>query len=213
MANSKRRCTHCKEYAVAKDGFKFPAGFFCSIKHAKEYGKAKQDKANAKQASKAKKVQAESKKANSKALKDYNRKDIRWQHKQTQPRFNKMRVLQEIAWFEDRGLAPVCISCGKPGMDWCAGHFKTRGSQGNLRYDASNVFLQCNRYCNMGLSGNIEGNKTTRGYKQGLLDRFGEERGREIIDYCESNNDTIRWDWEVLEKMRAGFNARIRELS
>lgn len=64
----------------------------------------------------------------------------------------------------------------------------------------------------MNLSGDISGTKTTRGYKQGLIDRFGEEEGQEIIDYCETNSDPVKWTWEELEKNRAKYNARIREL-
>lgn len=64
----------------------------------------------------------------------------------------------------------------------------------------------------MNLSGDIEGTKTTRGYKQGLKDRFGEEEGQAIIDYCESNTTPVKWSWEELEKNRAQYNARIREI-
>lgn len=64
----------------------------------------------------------------------------------------------------------------------------------------------------MNLSGDIEGTKTTRGYKQGLKDRFGEEEGQAIIDYCESNISPVKWDWQKLEEMRKNFNSRIRDL-
>lgn len=64
----------------------------------------------------------------------------------------------------------------------------------------------------MNLSGDISGTKTTRGYKQGLIDRFGEEQGQDIIDYCESNTAPVKWSWEELEKNRAKYNARILHL-
>ena len=124
---------------------------------------------------------------------------------------NKLRVLQEKQWFKERGLEPTCISCGKPNMDWCCGHFKTRGAQPELRYDPKNTFLQCNRYCNMALSGNIEGNKNTRGYKQGLIERFGDE-GQEILDYLDSPHDIKKWTWQELEELRTEINKKIREL-
>jgi len=138
--------------------------------------------------------------------------DVRYQHKQTQPIFNRMRVLEELKWFKDRDIPPNCISCGKLNMDWCCGHFKTRGSQGNLRYDRKNTFLQCNYACNMNLSGNIEGNKTSIGYKNGLLFRFGEEEGRAIIDYCETHTEKAEWYWEDLKNFRAECAAKIRQL-
>ena len=47
MANSKRRCTYCKEYyPVAIGGVKLPGGFFCNYDHAIKYARAKQLKAS-----------------------------------------------------------------------------------------------------------------------------------------------------------------------
>jgi len=144
--------------------------------------------------------------------KAFNLSDTKKQHELTQKAFNKLRVLQEIKWFKGKGLEPECISCGKTNMDWCCGHFKTRGSQGGLRYDVKNTFLQCNRYCNMGLSGNISGNKDTRGYIQGLHDRFGDEEAKAIIDYCETNTDVKKWTGEELSALRKDINKQIKDL-
>lgn len=151
-------------------------------------------------------------KQNRKALREHNRRDVRWQHKLTQKAFNRMRVLEEIGWFMARGREPGCISCGKIHMDWACGHFKTVGAQSELRYDRMNTHLQCNRYCNMALSGNINGNKTTRGYLKGLVARYGDEQARKIIDHCETDTGRKPWTWEVLESMRAEFNAQIRKM-
>lgn len=149
---------------------------------------------------------------NRKALREHNRRNVRWQHKLTQKAFNRMRVLEEMEWFRTRGLEPECISCGKTRMDWCCGHFKTVGGHGELRYDRMNTHLQCNRNCNMALSGNINGNKTSRGYLQGLYDRYGGEQAREIIDACETATDRKPWTWETLESIRVKFNAKIRRM-
>jgi len=135
------------------------------------------------------------------------------QHDLTQTVFNKLRVLQEKKWFTDKGLEPECISCGKQNMDWCCGHFKSRGAQSNLRYDEVNTYLQCNRYCNMGLSGNIEGNKTTRGYKVGLTERFGDSDASYIVEYCESNTAVRKWTGEELQEMRKTFNLQIKQIT
>lgn len=137
--------------------------------------------------------------------------DISHQHELTQKAFNKMRVLQEKLWFKERGLEPECISCGKKSMDWCCGHFKAVGAHGRLRYDEKNTYLQCNRYCNKGLSGNIYGNKNTRGYIKGLYDRFGQEADK-VIDYCESNTMARKWTGDELASMRKEFNLQIRIL-
>lgn len=185
---------------------------WCGIECALSIARTAQEKARAKKQAKDKREHREKEKASTKALRDFNKKDLRWQHKQTQKTFNRMRVLEELKWFRDNSQEPTCISCGKPNMDWCCGHHKTVGSQGRLRYDTMNTFLQCNRYCNMGKSGNIEGCKNTRGYKKGLRERFGEDKGQAIIDYCETNTGIIKWEWQDLEAMRKDYNQRIREL-
>ena len=143
--------------------------------------------------------------------KEFNLNDVKYQHSLTQPVFNRLRVQEELEWFKSRGLEPECISCSKKNMDWCCGHFKTRGAQSNLRYDKSNTFLQCNRYCNMGLSGNISGDKNTRGYIQGLFDRFGDKRAQEIIDYCETETSPRKFTGQELEQMRKEFNLEIKK--
>ena len=143
--------------------------------------------------------------------KEFNLNDVKYQHSLTQPVYNRLRVLQEKEWFESRGLEPECISCGKKNMDWCCGHFKTRGSQGNLRYVQENTYLQCNKYCNMSLSGNINGTKTTRGYIQGLQDRFGLLEATRIINFCESNTQVRKWTGLELEQMRKEFNLQIKK--
>lgn len=214
MANKKKKCLFCKEFHIAEEGIKTPAGFFCQMDHAIKHARTVSERQRKRQQQKAKQVQAKEDKASRAASKEAKRRDLKWQHGLTQKSFNKMRVLEEKLWFQERGLEPECISCGRPigGDQWCCGHFKTRGAQSGLRYDRKNTFLQHNHRCNMNLSGDISGTKTTRGYKQGLIDRFGEEEGQSIIDYCETHSEPVKWTWEELEKMRSSFNKRIREL-
>ena len=156
-----------------------------------------------------KKVKAIEIKANKKAVIEFNKKSLKYQHKLTQPVFNKLRRLQEFKWFSDRGLEPTCISCQKPlGNDqWCNGHFKSVGSNGRLRYDFVNSYLQHNRNCNMAKSGDAVN------YEKGLIARFGAEKGREIISYCEENNKPLKLSWQDIEALRVSFNKQIRELT
>lgn len=212
MANSKRLCKSCMEYYRVQPGhpkFRKWCSDECRDKLAIKLlieTREKQTKAWLKQKQKRKK-------AAKKDLLDFNKNTLSWQKAHTQTVFNKMRVLEEKLWFYSNGLESECISCGKTNMDWCCGHFKTRGSQSYLRYDRKNTYLQCNRYCNQALSGNIGGTKTTRGYKKGLFERFGEEKCREIIEYCETNTRTATWTCGELEKMRKEFNKEIRRLN
>jgi len=198
----RKRCKQCKKLYEPINSFQST----CSPKCAIEYTK---DKQNRKEVFKSA-IAADRKEIKGK-LRQSNKEDLKWQHNTTQKAFNRMRVLQEKLWFKERGLEPECISCGKTNMDWCCGHLKTRGSQKELAYDEKNTHLQCNRYCNMGLSGNINGNKTTRGYLQGLRDRFGDDKADEIIAHVEQVR-IKKWTWQELEEMRKGFNAEIRKL-
>ena len=214
MANSRRTCACCKKSFAAETGIIRGTQFFASKDHQIAYAQK-----NIKSlAAKGRKMQAQEKtdddKARSKAVKDLDRQSLKWQHARTQPVFNRMRVLEELLWFQYQGLEPTCISCGKGlGADqWCCGHLKTRGAQSNLRYDPLNTRIQHNTRCNMNLSGDIYGTKDTPGYIQGLKNRFGDSEGQAIIDYCESNTAPVKWSWQELEEFRSQCSAKIREL-
>jgi hypothetical protein len=197
----KNKCCGCKARFPADTLIDINGSKFHSFECASEYANAKGKKLRVK-------TERAEKKENRKAVRELDRKDVRWQHKQTQPAFNRMRVLEELKWFSDRGLEPVCISCQKPlgGDQWCCGHNKTSGGNSRITYDPKNTFLQHNYNCNQNKSGDIEG------YKKGLVWRFGDSKAKDIIAYCEENRHAKKWDWEELEKMRKGFNKRIREL-
>lgn len=141
--------------------------------------------------------------------------DIKYQHKRCKKVFNKLRKMQELKWFFDRSLEPICISCGLPkGNDiWANGHFKQYGTAYILRYDPNNSYLQHNKRCNSALAGNISGTATTHGYKQGLMNRFGEAEGLAIIEYCDSlAASKERHTCEQLIAMRKSWNKEIRQL-
>jgi hypothetical protein len=142
-----------------------------------------------------------------------NRNTLSWQESKTQDAFNKMRKAEEFLWFMNHGLEPTCISCGKEkGNDvWACGHFKTQGGNSRLRYDRVNTYIQHNARCNSELSGDIEGTKTTHGYKVGLKTRFGDEEGQRIIDYCDANTHPIKRTCEELQQMRKEFNQCYRD--
>lgn len=204
MSNAKRRCLQCRNYFPAETGTVLPAGFFHSEKCIFAYA----NKVKEKQIKKARVAQGRTDKQTRSALRQLNRRTVSWQHNLTQPRFNRMRVLEELKWFSDKGLEPTCISCQLPlgGDIWCCGHFKTQGGNGRLRYDRKNTYLQHNRSCNMGKSGD------PAKYAEGIVKRFGYVIGMGIVRYCEQNTHPKKWDWQCVEKIRTECNQRIREL-
>ena len=210
MANSKRKCKHCKDYVLASEGTKTNAGFFCSIGHAIEFANQKVEMDRKRAAAKAFKAEQKEQKQAKLELK---RNNIEWQHNLTQKAFNRMRVLEELLWFQDRGMEPTCISCGNPigGDVWACGHYKTVGARGDIRYDRRNTYLQHNVRCNMHLSGDIKGTGNTHGYEKGLVARFGDLEAVAIMQYCEPVKVKY-WTREELEDMRKTFNAEIRRL-
>lgn len=220
MANSRKKCRQCQTFRPIAEMKIVQLGAFCIDTQCQiKYGLESTDKALEKARKNIKKEQRveakaekDKKKANSKDARDLKRKDLDWQHGLTQPVFNRMRVLEEMLWFQDRGLEPECISCGKNNMDWCCGHHKSRGAKTELRYDRKNTMLQCNWRCNKNLSANIDGDMGTRGYLNGLRERFGQEEGQAIIDYVNRHHPSKNWAWQDLEEYRAKCSARIREL-
>ena len=84
-----------------------------------------------------------------------------------QTKFNK--YIRERDYEEHNGK---CISCGKQGNQ--AGHYYSVKQYDNMRYEETNVHLQCT-YCNKYLHGNLHE------YKTGLINRYG----REYVDRLE----------------------------
>ena len=41
MANTKKRCRHCKEFALTETGVTVPLGFYCTKEHAVDHQQAK----------------------------------------------------------------------------------------------------------------------------------------------------------------------------
>lgn len=204
MKAKRKKCDICKELFMPANSFQQvcfkPC---CAIEWAKDHSKVSLQRKRLKQAQNA---------SDRAALREFKAKDVQYQHNLTQPKFNRMRVLQELKWFEERGLEPECISCGKTKRTWSCGHLKTVGAQGGIRYSELNTFLQCWYACNKHLSGNLNGTKTTRGLLQGLKDRFGEEHAQQIIDYCDSQTAPRKYTGYELQDMRAKYSKAIRQL-
>lgn len=89
-------------------------------------------------------------------------------------------------WIRNRDAQKGCISCG--GSVDHAGHYRSAGHFGNLRFNEMNVNGQCLR-CNNFLSGNLIN------YRQGLVKRYGEEK----VLMLESIRGVKKWSKIELE--------------
>jgi len=202
MANKKRKCRECKEYELVEVGIKVPLGFFCSAECAAKHGRSRHQK---QQVVKQKKEYRDAKEGV---------KTLSTHKKEAEVAFRRYIRARDRLFYLKQGRLPECISCGttKPGIQYAAGHFKTKGAFPELRFDEKNAYLQCNKYCNESLSGNITGTKTTRGYTEGLKVRFGEEEGQAIIEYLNSPHLIQKWTIDDLKDLKKDFNRRANEI-
>lgn len=105
----------------------------------------------------------------------------------------------------DAGLP--CICCGRPfrstelGGSADAGHYRSRGSAGHLRFNEDNCHAQrkqCNRY----------GAGRAVDYRIGLIARIGLER---VLD-LESDNTPHKWTADELRAIRATYREKAKQL-
>jgi hypothetical protein len=130
-------------------------------------------------------------------------------------RQKKLAIKSLSEWHEDVKLyfnrfirlrdGKVCISCGtqKPTIQYCAGHFRTVGAAGHLRYNEDNVHSQCNKRCNLELSGNL------RAYRPALIAKIGQER----FEAIENNNAVHKWTIDELKALKKHYQLKCKQLT
>lgn len=97
-----------------------------------------------------------------------------------------------------------CISCGTTAdVQYAAGHYRSRGSASHLRFNLDNLHKQCNRHCNMALSGN------QRNYRIGLIERIGIER----VEAIENDNTPHKWTIDEAKAVIAHHKLLCKQLS
>ena len=107
------------------------------------------------------------------------------------------------AYIRERDKGNGCISCGTTDApEWCAGHYRSRGAASHLRFDESNVHLQCNHRCNQRLSANIEK------YRPRLIEKIGLD---EVLR-LENDNKPKKWTREEAEEIRKKYAKKLKEL-
>ena len=115
--------------------------------------------------------------------------------KDTQVVFNKYIRLRD----QNDG----CISCGsKSAFSYHAGHYRSIGSAGHLRFNEHNCHRQCSA-CNTHLSGNLIR------YRLGLIRKIGIF----AVEALESNNDTIKIGIDEIKVLKKHFSDKIKTLN
>jgi hypothetical protein len=112
--------------------------------------------------------------------------------KETQVVFNKYIRLRD----QNDG----CISCGsKSASSYHAGHYRSIGSAGHLRFNEHNCHRQC-AACNTHLSGNLIR------YRLGLIRKIGIQ----FVETLESDNGTIKIGIEEIKILKKHFSDKIK---
>ena len=115
--------------------------------------------------------------------------------KETQVVFNKYIRLRD----QNDG----CISCGsKSASAYHAGHYRSIGSAGHLRFNEHNCHRQC-AACNTHLSGNLIR------YRLGLIRKIGIH----AVEALESDNGTIKIGIEEIKVLKKHFSDKIKALN
>lgn len=97
-----------------------------------------------------------------------------------------------------------CISCGTTRQDiqYAAGHFFTRGGHPELRFNEDNIHKQCNKRCNLELSGNIAA------FRLNLIKKIGIER----VEVLEGTHEPNNYDIDDLLIIKHCYTRRAKEL-
>ena len=139
MANRKRKCPFCKEFAVAVDMLIINNRAFCNYDHASKYA-------------------AKNRPTGHKKKKAHEKRELKARKKALKPRtalYNKLGAVvnQWVVHVRDKGKP--CYTCGttNPYIKYDAGHFHTRKARSDIRFELMNIAKQCSRECNQYGSG------------------------------------------------------------
>lgn len=96
-----------------------------------------------------------------------------------------------------------CVSCGTmTSAIWDAGHFYSRGSRPNLRFDPLNIHKQCAK-CNRFASADVQA-----AYRAEIERRIGVD----MLQALERDHEPRKWTREALEDLRAYYREKTRSL-
>lgn len=108
------------------------------------------------------------------------------------------------AFIRERDKNQLCICCDKSygtnelGGRFDAGHYRSRGAAGHLRFNEDNCFGQ-RKYCNTYHAGD---------FRAGVIKRIGQERHDAIIN----NNEPHKWTKEELIEIEQKYKQKLKQL-
>lgn len=139
-----------------------------------------------------------------KRFKQIESKEIRQRKEKLKSRSDHLREAQIAcnAYIRERDKNKPCISCGttKPDIQYAAGHYKTRGSHPALRFHPFNLNKQCNKNCNLHLSGNIAE------YRPRLIEKIGLDN----VEWLEGPHQAQNWSIDDIKEIKAFYKEQLK---
>lgn len=106
------------------------------------------------------------------------------------------------AFIRIRDEGKPCISCGSHTGKKNAGHYRSVGSCPELRFEESQVHLQCEK-CNSYLSGNLIN------YRIELIKRIGIDK----VEWIEGNHEPKKYTIEDLKLIKQVYKQKLKEIT
>lgn len=205
MANSKRKCKHCKDYF--ESWVTAPIGTFCTREHALLFAQEASKKQQAKQMAKQKADKNKEAKAIRKRNNDF-KKSVR---KRTGKGGYYEALKKALHYYVKHVLrkGESCYTCGKPqragdnGGAFHVGHFMPAKMVDPRRFMLENLRIQCFS-CNSANSGRqVE-------YRKRLI----EEKGLQFVEWleCEINHPSLKEQYPEIQDIKDGIS-RYRKLA
>ena len=170
MATSLNKCTGCGERFPPGDLISVPAGKFHSWECATKYATDKKNKPKIK-----------------KIADKVARRDLRERKEKLKPMSKHYDKLQELVnqWIVHvRDLGKPCFTCGNgnPTIKFDAGHYRTRKSAPEIRFEPLNIHKQCSVNCNQHGSG----------MRKEYRDKIVEVYGQDTLDWLDGPHPRLR---------------------
>ena len=200
---AKSKCKFCHARKETSEGRKTPVGFFCDIDHAMQYGKLNQDTGRKKLMSVRKKESEEHEKKE--------RKRIKSKLKELKPRKYWLDMLQKLVnqyITKVRDLNKPCCTCGtsSPDIKYDAGHFFTRAARRDLRFELTNIHIQCSVQCNQ------HGSGMRKEYTDFIISKYGQEHLDWLTDRSKHKDLKEQFpNWQDIEKEIIRYRKLLRD--
>lgn len=194
MPNKKRRCAFCKKSQYSETMHIHGVQAFCTKEHFIDYACANRDKLAKKGAAIVKKESI---------------KRQRERKEELRPIKHHQDILQSLInqWIVHvRDKDKPCCTCGanSPDIKYDAGHFRSRGSCPELRFELLNIHKQCSVKCN------VHGSGMRAEYRDFIIGVYGEA----TLEWIEGKHTQLKEKfphWTDYKKEIARYRVIIRE--